>query len=263
VSDARAEILRRVRAALVDVPAGEDPEDVAVARGYRTRDAESSREEIVDRFCAMVEDYNARVHRVAAPDLADTIGRLCREGRLRQLVVPPALPEQWRPDGIELVEDNDLEVSRLDGMDGVLSGCASAIAQTGTIVLDGGARSGRRAITLVPDHHLCVVEAEQVLALVSEAIARVAGAVRERRAPITLVSGPSATSDIELDRVEGVHGPRVLDIVLVERGATEGRVDVDREVGRTGSSAADAHGALENSCRSRPVPFDVEVREST
>ena len=216
MSDARTEILGRVRAALVDVPAGEGPEDVAVERGYRTRDEDASREEILDRFCAMVEDYNARVHRTAPPDLAETIGRLCREGELRRLVVPPDLPAEWRPDGVDLVEDHDLAVSRLDGVDGVLSGCASAIAQTGTIVLDGSALSGRRAITLVPDHHLCVVEAEQVVCLVPEAIAHVAGAVRERRAPITLVSGPSATSDIELDRVEGVHGPRLLDIVLVE-----------------------------------------------
>lgn len=218
MSDARTEILRRVRTALTDVPADEGPADVAVERGYRTRDDDVSREEIIDRFCAMVEDYNARVHRTAPSDLAETIGRLCREGELRRLVVPRGLPAGWRPDGIDLIEDHDLAVSELDGVDGVLSGCAAAIAQTGTIVLDGGGRSGRRAITLVPDHHLCVVEAEQVLGLVAEAIAHVAGAVLERRAPITLVSGPSATSDIELDRVEGVHGPRVLAVVLVETG---------------------------------------------
>ena len=123
----------------------------------------------------------------------------------------------WRPDGVEVVEDRpDLAATDLDAIDGVITGCASAIAQTGTIVLDGGPRSGRRAITLVPDHHLCVVEAEQVVGLVPEGLAAVAEAVRDRRAPITLVSGPSATSDIELNRVEGVHGPRVLDVVVVE-----------------------------------------------
>ena len=99
-------------------------------------------------------------------------------------------------------------------MDGVLTGCALAIADTGTIVLDGGERSGRRALTLVPDHHVCVVAAADVVPGVPDAIAALAGAAGEGR-PITLVSGPSATSDIELDRVEGVHGPRPLDVLVV------------------------------------------------
>jgi L-lactate dehydrogenase complex protein LldG len=102
----------------------------------------------------------------------------------------------------------------LDGFDAALTGCALAIAETGTIVLDGGPASGRRALTLVPDHHLCVVHAEQIVASVPEAIAALAEAARDRR-PITFVSGPSATSDIELERVEGVHGPRKLDVFVV------------------------------------------------
>ena len=216
MSDARTEVLARVRQALSDVPSDEKPEDVFVERGYRTQWEQASRSEVVDRFCEVLADYNARVHRVVSSELADRVGRLCREHHLRRLVVPPGLPAPWRPEGVELVEDRGLAISELDGMDGVLSGCAGAIAQTGTLVLDGGPRSGRRAISLVPDHHLCVVEAEQVVALVPEAVAGAAGAVRERRAPITLVSGPSATSDIELSRVEGVHGPRELDVVLVE-----------------------------------------------
>jgi L-lactate dehydrogenase complex protein LldG len=102
----------------------------------------------------------------------------------------------------------------LDGVDGVLTGCALAIAETGTIVLDSGPRSGRRAITLVPDYHACVVEAADIVASVPDAVAELADAAAEGR-PITLVSGPSATSDIELDRVEGVHGPRTLDVFVV------------------------------------------------
>ena len=103
----------------------------------------------------------------------------------------------------------------LDGFDGVLTGCALAIAETGTIVLDGGARSGRRAITLVPDYHVCVVEAERIVAAIPDAVAALAEAAAEGR-PVTFVSGPSATSDIELDRVEGVHGPRTLDVFVVQ-----------------------------------------------
>ena len=102
----------------------------------------------------------------------------------------------------------------LDEVDVVLTGCALAIAETGTIVLDGGPRSGRRAISLVPDYHVCVVEADAIVASVPDAVAALAEAAREGR-PITLVSGPSATSDIELDRVEGVHGPRTLDVFVV------------------------------------------------
>ena len=102
----------------------------------------------------------------------------------------------------------------LDTVDGVLTGCCAAIAETGTIVLDGGARQGRRALTLVPDLHLCVVEVDQIVGTVPEAVERLAPAARERR-PFTFISGPSATSDIELSRVEGVHGPRRLEVFIV------------------------------------------------
>jgi L-lactate dehydrogenase complex protein LldG len=218
VSDARSEILARVRKALADVPLDEEAEDVAVTRDYRLAEERSGRAEIVQRFCEMTADYEARVHRTTASELASSLARLCHEGGLRRVVVPPELPREWHPDGVDLVNDHDLGLSELDAMDGVISGCAVAIAQTGTIVLDGGPRSGRRVITLMPDHHLCVVESDQIVGLVPEALARVGEAVRARRAPVTLVSGPSATSDIELDRVEGVHGPRKLHVVVVEPG---------------------------------------------
>ena len=116
--------------------------------------------------------------------------------------------------GLELVEDAGLSVQQLDELDGALTGCAVAIAETGTFVLDGGAGQGRRALTLVPDLHVCVVREDQVVGLVPEAVGELEDAVRAGR-PLTFVSGPSATSDIELDRVEGVHGPRVLHVVLV------------------------------------------------
>jgi L-lactate dehydrogenase complex protein LldG len=116
------------------------------------------------------------------------------------------------------VPDTDLSWDELDELDGALTGCALGIAETGTIVLDSDPVSGRRALTLVPDYHLCVVEEEAVVGLVPEAVERLEPAVREGR-PLTFVSGPSATSDVELNRVEGVHGPRTLHVVIVGSGS--------------------------------------------
>ena len=155
----------------------------------------------------MVGEYRAEVRRVAPAELGRELAGECDRLGLRRVVVPPALPVEWRPDGVELLEDHGLSAAELDEIDGALTGCAAAIAETGTLVLDGRGASGRRAITLVPDHHICVVRAEQIVGLVPEAIARVADAVRGERAPITLVSGPSATSDIELDPRRGRPRP--------------------------------------------------------
>jgi L-lactate dehydrogenase complex protein LldG len=138
------------------------------------------------------------------------VSELCRG---RRIAVPPGGPGVLT--GVEVVvDDPPLSAAALDGLDGVLTGCALAIAETGTIVLDGGESSGRRALTLVPDWHICIVEAASIVAGVPDAVAALAEAAAEGR-PITFVSGPSATSDIELDRVEGVHGPRTLDVVVV------------------------------------------------
>jgi len=184
-----------------------------VPRTYRRR-SQADGAELVEQFAAMAGEYRATVRRVAAADLATELAGECDRLGLRRLVIPTALPFDWRPDGVELVEDRGLSASELDAIDGALTGCAAAVAQTGTLVLDGRKASGRRAITLVPDHHICVVRAGQIVGLVPEAIARVADGVRSERTPITLISGPSATSDIELTRVEGVHGPRHLTIVI-------------------------------------------------
>ena len=211
---ARNEVLRRIRAALADVPGGERPQDVAVAREYR-RAGTQSREELVERFTDRLVDYKAKVRHVRAAELMAAIGAACAARGARRLVVPPDLPAEWAPADVELLRDEGLTNQQLDASDGVLTGCALGIAQTGTIVLDGGPAQGRRAISLVPDYHLCVVRADQVVDLVPEAVERLAAAVRESRRPITLISGPSATSDIELNRVEGVHGPRTLEVLIV------------------------------------------------
>jgi L-lactate dehydrogenase complex protein LldG len=184
VSSARDEMLARVRSALGPAPAV--PE---VPRAYaRTRDGD-----IVARFVERVGDYRASVHR--------SLDDLDLDGCVRA----PGLDLDLRAD------DPPLSVSELDALPGVVTGCALAIAETGTIVLDGSPVCGRRALTLVPDRHVCLVRAGQIVATVPEALAAL-----DPRRPITLVSGPSATSDIELERVEGVHGPRRLDVVVVE-----------------------------------------------
>jgi L-lactate dehydrogenase complex protein LldG len=188
-SAAKAEILASIRAALGPSPAVPD-----VPREYRL--AGSLRPD-ADLFAERVAEYRATVHRVSAADLPAKLAELAR-GRVG---IPPGFPF----DGIE---DAQLSVQQLDELDTVITGCALAIADTGTIVLD--ADSGRRALTLVPDHHVCVVRTDQVVASVPDAIAEL-----DPTGPLTFVSGPSATSDIELDRVEGVHGPRQLDVVIV------------------------------------------------
>ena len=139
---------------------------------------------------------------------ADEIPAAVPAGRIG---VPPGLPPSWRPP--DAVEDHGLSPRELDALDGVLTGCTVAIAETGTLVLAGGPSEGRRALTLVPDLHVCVVRAEQVVETVPEAFDALRGL--ERR-PLTFVSGPSATSDIELERVEGVHGPRTLVVLIVQ-----------------------------------------------
>lgn len=211
---ARDEILARIRAALVDVPDTERPADVAVARDYR-RGGELAAGERVERFAERVRDYEADVRRVTADELPGAVDAVCAELGLATVAVPPELPPQWRPTAIEVVPDDGLTAEQLDAIDGAVTGCATAIAETGTIVLDGQAHSGRRLLTLVPDHHLCLVAEDQIVELVPEAIALLTAAVTERQVPVTLVSGPSASSDIELSRVEGVHGPRHLVVLIV------------------------------------------------
>ena len=215
MGDAREEILGRVRAALTDVPASERAGDVPVARDYRRAD-NRAREELVTLFAERIGDYRARVRRVATAGLPDAIAQACDEQALHRVAVPVGLPDAWLPAAVQCVRDEGLGAAELDRFQGALTGCAAAIAETGTIVLDGGALSGRRALTLVPDHHICVVRSEQIVGQIAGAFAAVAAAVTEQRAPITLVSGPSATSDIELERVEGVHGPRHLTVLIVE-----------------------------------------------
>jgi len=216
MSLAKDDMLHRIKLALHDVPASERPDDLPVIREYRQAGA-STREELVERFADRLVDYKARVGRVTEQELPSAIATACAARGVQRLIAPADLPASWAPAGIELLRDTGGELSntQLDESDGVLTGCALGIAQTGTIVLDGGPAQGRRVLTLLPDYHLCVIREDQIVELVPEAIARLGPAVREERRPITMISGPSATSDIELNRVEGVHGPRTLEVLIV------------------------------------------------
>jgi L-lactate dehydrogenase complex protein LldG len=214
MSEARAEILRRVRAALRDVPPAETPEDVPVPRDYLKADA-TPHEEQVGRFIGRVAEYKAEVRRVAPAALAGAIARAIAARGVRTLVVPADLPDGWAPEGVRLLRDPGLSNAEIETSDGVLTAAALGIAQTGTIVLDAGAGQGRRSLTLLPDYHLCVIRDDQIVGLVPEAVTRLHEASRAPGHPITWISGPSATSDIELNRVEGVHGPRTLEVLVV------------------------------------------------
>ncbi len=212
---AREAILQRIRAAVRDVPPNEQPQDVVVARDYRLSGA-APHEEVVERFIERVAEYKVTVQRVEEASLPQAIATACTARSIRRLVIPADLPEPWLPANVEPLRDhNTLTYEQLDESDGVLTGCVLAIAQTGTIVLDDGPHQGRRVITLLPDYHLCVIYEDQIVDLVPEAITRLHAAVQQRR-PITFISGPSATSDIELNRVEGVHGPRTLHVLVVK-----------------------------------------------
>ena len=210
---AREDVLVRVAAALRDVPADERPEDIAVPREYRR----SEEGDVVARFVERISEYKTTVRRVSADDVPSVAADQCRMRGVARLGIPADLPATWRPDGVDLVPAGLLDARALDELDGAMTGCALAIAETGTIVLDAGRHQGGRALSLVPDYHLCVIGEEQIVGGVPEAMASIAVTIRRLLRPVTFISGPSATSDIELSRVEGVHGPRTLDVLVVAR----------------------------------------------
>ncbi|GAA2066615.1 LUD domain-containing protein [Streptomyces albiaxialis] len=204
-------VLGRVRRALADVPREERPDEVPVARDYLRVHGARTPEETVRLLAVHLADYRARVHHCDGDGVAAKVAELLSARGARSVVAPPGLPGGWLPEGIDRIEDDPgLTARDLDAVDSVVTGCAVAVAETGTLVLDASPDQGRRRITLVPDHHVCVVRVpDQVVASVPEALERL-----DPGRPQTWISGPSATSDIELDRVEGVHGPRALDVVL-------------------------------------------------
>ncbi len=171
--------------------------------------------DVLALFAERLALEHVEVRRVAAGDVAAEADTVCAERGVRRLGVPPGLPKEWRPAGVDVVEDHELTPADLDALDAALTGCTLAIAETGSLVLAAGAADGRRALSLVPDVYVCVVREDQVEPDLPAAMRRLAPLVRDEGRPVVFVSGPSATSDIELHRVEGVHGPRTLVVLLV------------------------------------------------
>jgi L-lactate dehydrogenase complex protein LldG len=209
-------ILGRVRRALGEAPRGDAQASYATAvdREYRREHGSRTTEETVDLLAENLADYRAIVHRCQdEEELPYLIMRLLAARGPQYVLVPPGLPPEWMS-AADPTRVHDRAVSTthdLDKVGSVVTGCAVAVAETGTIVLDGSPDQGRRRITLIPDHHICVVRVpDQVVSSVPQALERL-----DPTRPLTWISGPSATSDIELDRVEGVHGPRTLEVVLV------------------------------------------------
>lgn len=198
---AREDILTRVRAAIEGAERREP-----IPRDYRT-----TTDDNLDTFLNRLAHYDAVTHVIDAADLVETVRSTLR-ARSR-IIVPDGIPDTWTTEIADpLTDDPPLTHDQIDASDGVITTCALAIAQTGTIVLDAGPGMGRRALTLLPDYHLCVVKHDQIVASVPEAIAKLAA---NPTRPITFVSGPSATVDIEMTRVRGVHGPRNLEVIVV------------------------------------------------
>jgi L-lactate dehydrogenase complex protein LldG len=214
--NSRERILGRVRRALADVPRDDASYEQAVSRDYVREHGERSVPETVDLLAENLADYRAIVHRTDTGGLAGLIAGLLEKRGAASVLVPPGLDEEWlAATGVPRVADRaESTPGELDLVDSVVTACAVAIAETGTIVLDGSPDQGRRRITLVPDHHICVVRVpDQVVSSVPQGLERL-----DPARPLTWISGPSATSDIELDRVEGVHGPRTLEVILVDEG---------------------------------------------
>ncbi|MEU6683333.1 lactate utilization protein C [Streptomyces sp. NPDC046832] len=213
--NSRERILGRVRRALADAPADEEP----IARDYLREHGRRTVAETVELLAENLADYRALVHRTDTGGLAGLIAGLLEKRGSASVLVPPGLDEEWlAATGVTRVADRaESTPAELDRVDSVVTACAVAIAETGTLVLDGSPDQGRRRITLVPDHHICVVRVpDQVVSSVPQGLERL-----DPARPLTWISGPSATSDIELDRVEGVHGPRTLEVVLVSQGRIE------------------------------------------
>ncbi|HEU5429744.1 MAG TPA: LUD domain-containing protein [Actinocrinis sp.] len=212
--NAREEILTRIRAALHDVPPHETPQHVPIPRNYLSAHTPQDPHTLTTLLAENLTDYRAHVHHSDTAQLPQTIADLLTRHHTRTLAIPTDLPPTWltATGQVRIIPDTPpLTPHDLDHIDTVLTGCALAIAETGTLILDTGPTQGRRALTLIPDHHIAIVHApHQIVASLPHALPRL-----DPTRPQTWISGPSATSDIELNRIEGVHGPRHLDVIIV------------------------------------------------
>jgi L-lactate dehydrogenase complex protein LldG len=210
MNGSRLAMLSAIRSSLGEARSEPESEYRGIARDYRiagTLDPASR----LDLLQQRLADYGSAVYRCAEPDLPATIARALAARHIGSILAAPEFPQTWLPSKLECIRDSNLSYEEIDHSEGVLTACTVAIALTGTIVLRHSPGEGRRALTLIPDYHLCVIQAGQVVETVPEAIRRIEPF---RTCPLTTISGPSATSDIEMTRIQGVHGPRKLDVIL-------------------------------------------------
>lgn len=209
MNTARDEILRKIRDAVAASPPS--PDYASLPRHYQQSGA-FDRNDLIALFEDRLRDYNAGVYRSSKQELKQTIGNVMAYRGKRSLIVASGFPPDDLPDSFDFQKDDAMTYGEIDRSEGVLTSCALAIAVTGTIVLRHTGAGGRRALTLLPDYHLCIVDANQIVETVVEGIRAMASFPR---VPLTTISGPSATSDIEMIRIAGVHGPRILDVILL------------------------------------------------
>jgi L-lactate dehydrogenase complex protein LldG len=208
---ARDAILNRITAAIGPASPNANPSSdwEKLSRDYIRSDSLTG-SAVIELFEHRLKDYGANIFHCGANQLRETISRVLTDRAAKQIVTPAGIPADWLPAGIAFVEDKNLSYDALNKVDGVLTTATAAIAATGSIVLQHGPGQGRRALTLIPDYHLCIVKTDQVVETVPAAFSRL-----ESTRPTTFISGPSATADIEMTRIKGVHGPRFLDVILV------------------------------------------------
>lgn len=216
MSTAKEEIFSRIRKALVDVK-DSDPAEAEI--GWQYKQPTKLDGDIVEIFLELVADYKAEVERVKAADLPGAIVAHLKQIGAGSVLLPDGVDESWRQAieqaGFDIRKDDNLTARQLNEIDAVVTAAAVGVANTGTFALDHRPDQGRRALTLVPDAHICVLRADQVVSNTPEAIARLRASITDGQ-PLTFVAGPSATSDIELSRVEGVHGPRTLHVIVAD-----------------------------------------------
>ncbi len=216
MSNSRDQILMRIKQALGDRT---DDSDDKIVREYNQK-SNLSAEEITGLFEERVNEYRAVTKRIIEDELPGELQKLCEDAGVKTMVLPTGINESWLSDlsePVTLLRDQPDRLSKqeLNECDAVLTGCFLGVAQTGTIILNAGPGQGRRVLTLLPDFHICVIRQNQIVGMLPEAIRKLDQTVSESGAPVTFISGPSATSDIELNRVEGVHGPRNLHVFII------------------------------------------------